>query len=447
MMRKVLALAILSTFTIGAAYSQKFTYTGVMKLEFGRGYDANGQPVNFAGLYVPYVAEYLGPNVGKNPFQIKKKWQSRKPDGGFHGGGPDGGGEDAPVVYSNDNGDGTYMVSSEEYPMPSCLDDMGLTSAGANQPWKTMTIGMDILNEERFLIRWKIYYEYVPGRGPDITAFDPDPPAAHRDFGGYFTPPLAGTYKVTFNVAGVGCRVPGTELYMAQQFREPTFPEFGEGAFKEGEVQSVFSGGNPSVGSSQPHFWYDWDPINGIYDETEVEIFGTDPGQESNFLFTLTAGGNVETVNPISFTILPGFHRGGNLGSLWNSDNNRLLIENAAPFSPTAPAIQLEVVGGVGPGGTIMGFDFTWEGHGQFAVPQEIRLFNYTQNAWVTVDARPAPMQDLVIIHLDPNTANQFISGNGQVKARMLWYEMGGLPAASWQVRVDQAVWHINRSS
>jgi hypothetical protein len=395
-------------------------------------------------LEIPYVGEYIGKSdkTGRViPPRSRPGHDSSKP-----GVSPFGdGGEDNVDIYRNINGSGSYFVSNEDFPIPSCLDDVRILPSGVNSSWKTLTIGLETKTAQRFLVRWKVYWTYTSGFGAGISAFYPDPPAPNRDFGGYIELP-EGTYLLTFNIAGVGCNTPQAQMYFVQQFRWPQFPERGEGPFASYVVQSVFSGFGPSIGSSENLFYYDWDPIDGIYDETEFDNFGTEPGEEANLALGIAASGSQETVLPTSFTAIWGVVTGGNLASLWSSDDNRLVIREAPPVALGGPSVRLLVEGGVS-SSNIAGFEFVLESRVPVvgnAVTQTIELFNYVTNQWVLFDSRFATTTDSVIQLVVPNNPTHYISSQNRMRSRISFYDPGSLITFGWTGQVDQAIWRIN---
>jgi hypothetical protein len=439
-MRKLLFL--FSIFALVAAASAQQVITGSMTLQFG-GYWDGERYVDLRGTKIPFVAEYIGPI---------------RPDGKVipargvrpgHRFGDTGirmlGGEDAPEIYRNDNG--TYFTSNTEFPIPSALDDTRVAASGVNQSWKTLTVGISSTTTSTFLIRWKVYFQFSPGLGAGVQAFLPHPPAPNRDFGGYFSVPVPGNYLVTFNIASVGCNTPQAQSYFVQQFRWPQIPEQGEGPFAEGFVQTVFSGGFPTIGHSEDLFYYDWDPIDGIYDETEIDNFGGQPNEAANFALVVTAGGQQDTVLPTSFTIMTGIQQSGNLGSLWFSDDNRLIIREAPPIALGLPSVRVMIEGGVSPG-QVAGFEFQMEARVPTVgnnVPQVIELFNYNSNQWVVWDTRQATTSDSIVQIVIPNNPTHYISSSNQMRARLSWYDPGNLIIPGWTAQIDHVIWKINR--
>lgn len=430
---------------VSATWASAFTYTGTMTIQFG-GYWDGGRYVDLSGTKIPFVAEYIGPpsRLGRVA-TFGRSW--RMPGG--EGMRLLGGGGDANItIYRNNNGAGSYFHSSPQFPIPSCLDDIRIISSGVNRQWKTLTIGIHAETTNTFLIRWKVYWQYQTGLGRGQQAFFPDPPAPNRDFGGYFSVPTPGTYAVTFNIAGVGCNVPQQQAYVAQQFRWPQFPERGEGPFAQGAVQSIFSGFGATVGSSDNVFWYDWDPVDGIYDETEVDYFGTAPGEEANLLFVITAAeGTTETALPTSFTVQAGVLVSGNVGSLWFDDANRLVVREAPPLALGLPSVRVMIEGGIAPG-AVAGFQFNLISRVPIVgtgVTQRIDLFNFSTNQWVQFDTRPGTTSDSLVQIVVPNNPQQYISPTNQMRARISYFDPGTLVIFGWRAELNLANWIINR--
>lgn len=417
-------------------------YEGVMTLEFGYVTDAHGQKVDVTGVEIPYRAEriqayearlakFLNLAPVRRTETMQPRFESRSDDGGNFGlAGAN------TTVYRNDNGNGTYFFTPE---MPSALDDLLLTSAGNNAIWKELTIGMDINYSTLFLIRWIGWNSFTP-QGPGVSAFSNQ----LFDFGGGYIPGPPGQYKVTFDLTNAPlASTPNGRVYFAQQFRE--YNATGTGQFLDSQVSPVFSGGGVTVGSSEDIFYYDYDGggPDGIYAENEVDFFDGPPNH-ANFLLQIVVGGTSHLVKPASFTPFRGQVTGGNLASLWFSDNNYLRMIPGIVMNVDEASIQL-VVESFAPSSNIQSMRLDVESAANLnGLSQTIQFWNFATNAWVNIRTDPITQTDTTFQALAPGNPSQFVHPTeNTVRARIQVKPAGVILFFPYEVRFDRTEWTI----
>lgn len=403
---------------VGPTWAQSLSVEGEVLLTHGFITDARGVRIPIQGLRLPFVAKPIVARKVTVPDIFAHVQPGPAPQA---------------TVYLNNNGNGTYYYAPEN---PSSLDDLVLSSAGNGQPWKTLEFGIDAQSPNKFLVRWIMFDDFVQNRGPGVSAFD----NVLADFGGFITLPV-GTWDVTVNIAIVGCVIPDGEFYMAQQFREPD--PTGEGAFNTA-FSTVFSGGGPTVGSSEDICFMDWPTPDGIYDETEVDNFGGPPNQ-ANFLTGIVTGGTVSDRQVGSLTVERGEWVSGDTFSTFDSDNEYYQV-NAGPINGLSPISV--IMTSQSPVTSPTSYTFTIETsvtNPTFTM-QVLELYNYAQNKWIVYDTRPVPTQDTKISVVAQPQPSQYVNAsNRQIRARVRF--TGKKPVAigtpKARLNLDWATWRI----
>ncbi|MBX3096206.1 MAG: hypothetical protein KF812_05035 [Fimbriimonadaceae bacterium] len=428
-------LAFVSLLAVGAsAVLAQVSGSGVTQVEFFKVKNADGTYSISKGAPIFVTVKPIRTGAGTGA--------DRSGRAGSFGVSPANGAKNI-AVYKNHMGDNFVIEEGS-----SVVDDLSFIAAGNNKPWKIVTFGVHLATESRagkFLVRWRGFQNYQTGLGPGNMAFNNE----MFDFGFYLNrnlfPANESTFEVTvdltLNPLGV---VQNQTCYLAQQFREPQTPvEQGEGLFTS--TWNVCTNNGPQIGASQDFFWFDYDPTDGIYDETEIDQFDPEQGGTgaANFLFDVqVSGGQTSTVNPISYNWVGARYRSGNTGSLWFNDANynqakaainaltgqpsgRIVVES---FSPTNNPVNMRV-------------DVDARVSRQ-NVTMRIELFNFSTNTWVNVAQGPVGTTDTGLIGFAA-TPTQFVqSGSGVVRARLAFYAPSG-PAPVWSMFVDQIVWTI----
>jgi hypothetical protein len=421
-----LAIVFLSC-AAAAAVSQ--TYRGVATVASGYVVDAEGNRIPVAGTKLPFVAERIQA-APEMPFPFASARRAGLSTSDVTG-------------YKNDNGAGSYFYSG--LAMPSALDDVMMAAAGVGGRWQHVSMGINAETEDEFevfIIRWIAWRTYTSGLGHGVQAFSNLAFDVGTSFSfGLYGMSVPGTYRITFDFTPLNINAPQQQIYFAQQFRE--YDTSGNGAFLP-YYSTVFSRGNPTIGSSLDQFWYDSDPEDGIYADDELEQF--DPGNEANFLLQVetVSSGTVETRQPVTVATGPGVVLSGDIFSVLDSDNSYyvarpgvVLVSSADPL-----AIQFDSTTSTTP---IVAYSFQIEAKGSTGtLTQKIDLYNWSTTQWVQVDSRPAPTTDTVVTVNAPGSANEFVqNGTRRIRARVRYRATGAVLVYPWTASVDQALWRI----
>jgi len=340
------------------------------------------------------------------------------------------------TVYLADTNNDDYGVNGLDD--PSSLDDLTLQN-GSGLPWQNLTFGLDMSSfVSSFYVEWRCWTSYATGRGHNVQAFDNE----FAFFGGPLSQnPGVGTWKITVGVASAGVVAPTDNIYVAQQFRVPN--PLGEGAFIT-DLKNVYnSAAPPTIGSSENYFWYDWDDLNGIYAEDEIDTF--DEGTYANLLFGLTTSGTVDNLNPFAYTITTGSYVSGELIDTWFSDNTRLVGTAAWNTQRGVDPYQI-VFDGLAQSTSVTSLRISVEGSGSMAGgTMRVYLFNMLTNAYDLVDTQPVSSTDaLSEVTITSNPAKYVNSTTRRMKAKI---SVSPPPTGSksWNYRIDKLGWTIIR--
>ncbi|HVT13285.1 MAG TPA: hypothetical protein VHE55_13550 [Fimbriimonadaceae bacterium] len=404
---------------IGAASAQSGKPDGYIDVTFGHVRGPGGSTINLAGLKLPYTIR---------PIKATPLLPGSGSGGSFNHaiGGP----PPATTVYQADAGSGYGYPD----PCPSSLDDIVMTQAGVNTPWKTITFGMNVTDNHQSLIRWIIYDTYIPGGQAGQSAFSD----VVADFGGLLAGQNPGTYELTVDVSPAGVVCDQTAIYVAQQFRAPQLD--GNGAFDD-TMASVFNPtAPPQVGSSDNVFWYDVDDT-GIYDDTMQDNFGDT--NYANFLFAITVAGSQDTLVPFTYTVDNGTYVSGDVTSLWYTDASYLTVRGKIAPSLSTPVARVTVEGlASSTTATSITFSLT-SGTTNGGGTQKIELFNYQTNAWDLIDTENLPVSDQTYNITVTSSPSKYVNQSTRhVKARVSAFK-SYLPSLNWVLRIDKTNWII----
>lgn len=175
---------------------------------------------------------------------------------------------------------------------------------------------------------------------------------------------------------------------------------------------------------------------------TTVQVNGTRLGTQRSASLTLNPAPGV--VVPNWFRLGPGLLVSGGLPELANPDDQRLV----ARFNLAAEEIGFPItldLRGTSSTSNPASLQFVLEGYSELSgVLQSILLFDWTQNLYVTVDARIVPTSETTLtVQASGNLARFVQAGTGTVAARIGWRPAAAEVAYSWRVRVDRAWWII----
>ncbi len=349
-MRRFVTLLFLGI--VGVASAGEVHY-GEMELAFGKVRQADGTYKDVKGIKFPYKMERIEARRITAMEALKRKYSfpgftaqrvgtpAIERWGKFEGGGDSFGPEALTEVYKNESGPTYAILDPSEWLDPSSLDDLTISAAGVGKVWEQLTIGYDWdgSNSQRIIIRWRIWDNNIDN--PDGQN---DFSGVIGDFGGYFYPSQAGTWKVTFGgVAQAGVAATDTSIYMATQFR--TDNPNGNGPFRP-DFRCVYNNMSaPAIGSSMDQWWFDNDNgADGIYENSEIDQLSEGL---SNMLYTITAQGDsqVFTGLPISVNIIKGVLQSGNFISLWFGFDTDEFIVREPNNDSGSPRCIVEVTG------------------------------------------------------------------------------------------------------
>ena len=161
-----------------------------------------------------------------------------------------------------------------------------------------------------------------------------------------------------------------------------------------------------------------------------------------DFSMGIESGSGPATFGPTAINPIRGILASGNLNSLQNSDNDRLVYRPGVVFSSGQAPISYELTA-TAPNTTTSELRFTVESQASAAsIQQKIELFDYIANAYVPVDTRNLTTTDTVAEVVITTNPGRFVqSGTRQVKVRLEFKATGAVFQYPWESRVDMAVW------
>jgi hypothetical protein len=149
-----------------------------------------------------------------------------------------------------------------------------------------------------------------------------------------------------------------------------------------------------------------------------------------------------QAIHPLSFSLFRGILVAGNLDSLRQSDDVRLVIRPGVVFSTNEPPVQARV-DATATAAAPSGFSFSIESSASFmAAEQTIALWNFTFNGYEIVDTRLVSISDditHVTVQTDPG---RFIeTGSLALRAVVRYRAVGPSFAYPWSARIDRVWW------
>lgn len=349
------------------------------------------------------------------------------------------------TVYQADAGVGYAYLDPQEFDDPSSLDDLG-TSGGAGIPWKNLQFGFhcegNLMSPQPFVfVAWEAFSTYNPNTTGTQSAFS----GKFADHAIALPAPSGGpgSYKMTIDVSAMGAVSPGNTMYVAQQFWQDNEENFD---FRYRNIYNAAAA--PTIGSSQNQFWYDWEPLDNIFSNNELDILSGE-GSQSNHLRTITVDGTTENLSALSYTVVRGREPLGDLLSLGASDDDYLSVRPTILAAAGVPPIQIEVQG-ISTGTTAVNLKFKLETN-TFNGPatQRVSLFNYVTNQYELLDTRAATSVDgEATIEVTSNAA-RFIAPASHATPRrvkaLVGFTPGVLILSTWRGRIDKVSWTIVR--
>ncbi len=367
---------------------------GELTLTHGFVVQPDGTKKSVVGLKLPYtITQIESSAIGKNanPALIRKNQTDslfspytnpnlRNP---FNNNGSSNGNPQEADVHAYNSNFFSYGTPQEE--TPSILDNLVLSSGAVNKTWTQISFGFDYRynTPTPFLVRWRIWNDAV-----ELPAGQNDFINEIGDFGGIINQNLnVGTYYITVGVGVAGMAATDTTVYFAQQFR--TTQPNGEGPFVP-EVCNVFNNTTfaPSVGGSDDNFIYDIDPLDGIYENSEVEVF---QGSRGDLALEIKYSDSSQstTLFPTSVTPTIGSSAGGNMISLWFANDSDIYEMNPSFAGARLDPIAAFVVEGSTPTSNPLSIKFDTIVSATIAdVTVKIEFWNFVTGQWVHLDTR-----------------------------------------------------------
>lgn len=441
-LNRIITLLSLFVLVTSFALAQSQVIRGEMTLTYGYVTGPDGKKHSVAGVKVPWTAVPIKTGYVKGSGTSNEIAALQ-------------------TAYKNDNGNGTYVVTGditgeESYPCPSACDDVTTNGAGQGGVWKQLTVGYQPRSREEVLLRWIAYDMFEGGHGSGVSAMY----KADADFGGYFTfdsirfPDFSKSYKITFDISDANAAVDDGSLYFASQIRQPDpiyFMGFIIGDTGEGDLNpdfwTVFSLNGATVGNSAEGFWFDYDPLDGIYDEMEYDNFGPDhPG--ANLLVQIDVGGSLQQLHPATVSRYHGRYISGDVLSVYDTDNEFYVIDNFDPSGDFIYPIGVEMQT-LSPSTAITGLRLTWHAKMQFSgFSQKISLFNYDFSRWDVVYTGPITNSVVQFDKLmNSAKAKEYVrkTGTKLMKARVEIREEVLNHPRLWRLSLDDFSWIVTK--
>ncbi|MGI8923505.1 MAG: hypothetical protein ACR2HJ_05605 [Fimbriimonadales bacterium] len=145
---------------------------------------------------------------------------------------------------------------------------------------------------------------------------------------------------------------------------------------------------------------------------------------------------------PTSYSMFRGSVISGNLGSLQDSDDDRLVMRPGAVFSSGEPPIQV-ILDSTAPTFSPSGFSFSLESNANIAnAEQKISLFNYVTGQYEVLDTRLATTSDdTVNVNVTTDTSRFIQPVTMAIRARVSYRTVGATFIYPWLGRIDKAWW------
>jgi hypothetical protein len=132
----------------------------------------------------------------------------------------------------------------------------------------------------------------------------------------------------------------------------------------------------------------------------------------------------------------------GNLASLQNSDNDRLVMRPGITLGTSQPPIQI-ILNSTAPTASPNGFSLSLESSASFAnVEQKVSLYNFNTELYEELDARLAKTtDDTVTVTISSSTSRFIEAGTLAIRARVSFLAVGPSLSFPWSGRIDKVWW------
>jgi hypothetical protein len=148
------------------------------------------------------------------------------------------------------------------------------------------------------------------------------------------------------------------------------------------------------------------------------------------------------SVAPTSYSMFRGSVLSGNLASLQNSDNDRLVMRPGITLGTSQPPIQI-ILNATAPTSSPNGFSFSVESNASFGnAQQKVSLYNFNTGLYEELDTRLAKTTDDTVTVTVRTNPSRFIEvGTLAVRARVSLRAVGPSLAFPWSGRIDKVWW------
>ena len=148
------------------------------------------------------------------------------------------------------------------------------------------------------------------------------------------------------------------------------------------------------------------------------------------------------TVFPTALTVYRGVIASGGLSDLLQVDGKRLAVNFGPTLNTSESPVTLRL-DATAPTQTAASLRFFIDAQASTpGLTQVVELWDYTANAWVQIDSRPASWRvDKRNVLLVSNPNNFIQSGTLAMRAQVRYFQSGPTLTFPWQARVNQTVW------
>lgn len=347
---------------------------------------------------------------------------------------------------------GFAILNPAEFMDPSSLDDINITVPGSGKVWSKMRFGLHVeaSSTHQILFRIRVFNTQVSSP-PGQMDFSGEV----ADFGAYMTPIDPNTSATNiYEMSGAGMSqagvvIPDTDCFVAMQFREKQFPvEHGEGSFSPFMYNVYEAQDPPSVGSSLDSWIYDNDPLDGIYEDTEIDAF--EAPNHGNLALGMWANSDSQSATglPTAVTTVTGTNTTGNFVSLWFTDTNTYDVVESFAIPRNAPGVDTRIDGVIPTQAPLsIRLQVTTKIDVQPST-QKVEMWRFGGTpGWVLMDTRqtvPGGVNTIDVLYGGSIPLSQFVGSNGTVRARITTYRGVTFSAAPIIARMNKVNWLIN---
>lgn len=459
-MRRFLWLLVACSLAVGA--SAQDVIRGQMTAAFGWVKQPDGTKKSVKGMKFDYTLRRVDAGVidrnGRVHVPFPKlntnlgAWSKTFVPPQRRGGPPSGGiGTDAAdaVIYNAINPahptgtTGYAYLDPNEFFDPSSLDDVTIDAPGAGKTWSRLFFGLHVEQTTQQII-WRIRVfntstDNPPGQMDFIDEL--------ADFGNYWTPPVGDFVGEISGISQAGINVPDTDCFVAVQWREPD--PSGEGAFVANMYNLYYVAAPPSVGSSADTWYYDSDPLDGIYELTEIDQFQSPNHGNLALKAYANTSSQSGTGLPSSVTTTHGTYLSGNFISLWFDDTNTYNVKESLIGARVDPNVGITIDSAMpttSPLSLRVVVNATADAQ---EATQKIDIWRFGGGSpgWVALDSRPMfPGVPLVtdVLYGGAIPLNQFIDPSGTARLRLRYFRNPAGSRSPMIVHVNKVNWIVN---